>query len=292
MTRLPLSVIGGFLGAGKTTLINKLLTADHGLRLSVLVNDFGAINIDASLLQSAREDTIELTNGCVCCTMSGDLFFAIGDILDRDQRPDHLIVEASGIADPAKISAVAVAEKELRYAGILTIVDGLNFPVQLRDLTIAEQLKSQVQCADFVAVSKTSPDHEDVKQALTGLAVANWTSADNVEALQTLLLVGSTFEPPKQKTIPTHGEYVHWSCAQPFPMTQDDILKRLERIPDGILRLKALLPSNSSNAWEVHVVGRHRTIEERAVAGKFGIVAIGQNASISKSEIEKWWNSP
>jgi G3E family GTPase len=223
--------------------------------------------------------------------MSGDLFFTIGDILDRDQRPDHLIVEASGIADPAKIAAVAVVEKELRYAGILTIVDGLNFPTQLRDQTIAEQLKSQVQRADFVAVSKTSQDNEDVKQALTRLAVANWTSANNIEALQTLLLADSTFELPRQSTVPTHGEYVHWSCAAPISMSRDDILRRLERIPDGILRLKALLPSSSDHAWEVHVVGRHKTIEERAVPDKFGIVAIGQNASISRTEIEKWWNS-
>ena len=124
MTDLPLSVIGGYLGAGKTTLINQLLTGDHGRRLAVLVNDFGAINIDAALLQSASEDTIALTNGCVCCTMSGDLFYAIGDMLDRQPRPEHILVEASGIADPAKIAAVALAEPDLSYAGIVTVVDG------------------------------------------------------------------------------------------------------------------------------------------------------------------------
>jgi len=77
--RLPLTVIGGYLGAGKTTLINRLLTEDHGLRLMVMVNDFGTINIDADLLESADKDTLRLTNGCVCCTMGGDLFMAMGD---------------------------------------------------------------------------------------------------------------------------------------------------------------------------------------------------------------------
>jgi len=96
--RIPLSVIGGYLGAGKTTLINTLLAQNHGVRLAVLVNDFGAINIDAALLHSASEDTISLTNGCVCCTMSGDLFFTIGDLLDRSPRPDHILIEASGTA--------------------------------------------------------------------------------------------------------------------------------------------------------------------------------------------------
>ncbi|MDG1421802.1 MAG: GTP-binding protein, partial [Tateyamaria sp.] len=90
MVSFPLTVIGGYLGAGKTTLINRLLAENHGLRLLVLVNDFGAINIDASLIETAEDDMIALSNGCVCCTMGADLFLAIGDILDRDQLPDHL----------------------------------------------------------------------------------------------------------------------------------------------------------------------------------------------------------
>ena len=177
MTPLPLSVIGGFLGAGKTTLINRLLTADHGLRLAVLVNDFGAINIDASLLKSARKDTIELTNGCVCCTMSGDLFYAIGDMLDRTPRPDHVIVEASGIADPARIAAVALAERDLRYAGIVTVVDALNFPRYLADPRIADQVRAQITCADLLAVSKAPPDDPTIGGALHRAGATGWTGA-------------------------------------------------------------------------------------------------------------------
>ena len=114
MTPLPMSVISGYLGAGKTTFINQLLAGDHGLSLMVLVNDFGAVNIDAALLASKDDDTIALTNGCVCCTMGSDLYLALGDALDRRPRPDHLIVEASGVADPARIAnaAQAAAEEE------------------------------------------------------------------------------------------------------------------------------------------------------------------------------------
>ncbi|WP_435229810.1 CobW family GTP-binding protein [Pseudopelagicola sp. nBUS_20] len=289
MKRLPLSVIGGFLGAGKTTFINRLLTANHGMRLVVLVNDFGAINIDASLLQSKREDTIEMTNGCVCCTMSGDLFFTIGDILDRTERPDHLIIEASGIADPAKIATVALAEQELRYAGILTIVDGLNFPIQISDTAISDQLKSQVKCADFVAVSKTSPDQENVKQALTRLSVSAWTSADDIAILQSLLFANAILKPPKSEHTGSHPEYVHWSYAAPTAMTQSDILQRFEVIPNGILRLKALIPCDANHAWEIHLVGRHKTIEKCTAPHKFGIVVLGHNASISEIEIKNWW---
>ena len=115
--RLPLTVVSGYLGAGKTSLINRLLSEEHGLRLLVMVNDFGAINIDADLLAEAGEDTMTLTNGCVCCTMGADLYMAIGDVLDRDTRPDHLVIEASGIADPARIAQVAMAQPDLVYGG-------------------------------------------------------------------------------------------------------------------------------------------------------------------------------
>ena len=95
MTGIPLTVIGGYLGAGKTTLINQILRDPQGKRYLVMVNDFGAINVDAALLVSADEDTIQLSNGCVCCTMGADLFLAIGDVLDGDMRPDHIVIEAA-----------------------------------------------------------------------------------------------------------------------------------------------------------------------------------------------------
>ena len=122
LPRLPLTVLGGYLGAGKTTLLNRLLSEDHGQRILVMVNDFGAINIDASLIAAASSDTLTLSNGCVCCTMGADLFMAMGDALDRRPRPDHLVIEASGVADPAKIA-------DIRIQGNKAFSEG-----QLRDL--------------------------------------------------------------------------------------------------------------------------------------------------------------
>ena len=87
LPRLPLTVIGGYLGAGKTTLLNRLLSEPHGQKIMVMVNDFGAINIDAALIERADGDTLSLTNGCVCCTMGNDLFMALGDALDRAVKP-------------------------------------------------------------------------------------------------------------------------------------------------------------------------------------------------------------
>ncbi len=101
---IPVTVIGGYLGSGKTTLLNQLLSQTVGQRIAVLVNDFGDIGIDGDLIAAADGDTITLTNGCVCCRIGSDLMTALWSVRDRQDPPEHLIIEASGIADPAPIA--------------------------------------------------------------------------------------------------------------------------------------------------------------------------------------------
>ncbi|MGC3938968.1 CobW family GTP-binding protein [Roseobacter sp. EG26] len=290
MSPVPLSVIGGYLGAGKTTLINQLLGLDHGLRLAILVNDFGAINIDAALLQSASEDTIELTNGCVCCTMSGDLFFTIGDLLDRRPRPDHILVEASGIADPAKIAAVSLAEKELRYAGIITVIDGLNVERQLADPRISEQVKDQFRSADLIAVSKAS--REKVASLLKGEGVAPCVSTSDIAAVTGVVFGSSLLSLDPAPGTQPHPAYVQWSEPAPLALSKDDLDARLSSIPPGLLRLKALLPNTAGRYWELHVVGAQIDLQKLEDVQSLGVVAIGLRDTLSSAKLRAWWMGP
>ena len=288
-SRLPMTVIGGYLGAGKTTLINRLLSAPHGQRLMVLVNDFGAINIDAELLHSADEDTLTLTNGCVCCTMGADLFMAIADVLDRTPRPDHLIIEASGIADPQKIANAAVAEPEMRFGGIVTVVDAGSYQSLFSDTLIGPQIRDQVACADLVLVSKT----EEIPPAVAlGLAADSRSApvllsdADHVAEL--LLLQPDPASKP-QRGARAHPDYMHWHHSADIVLSREELARIVETRPPGLFRIKGFVRGRPGRGWLIQVVGQDVSITPADVPGDTHLVGIGLSAQVTVQDCEAWW---
>jgi G3E family GTPase len=169
---LPLLLITGFLGAGKTTLLNRLVRSAGGERLAVLVNEFGEINVDADLIASAdASGVVRLTNGCVCCSVQGDLVAAIAALLDRRDAGaiefDRVVLETTGLADPGPILRAAAREPalraRLRRAGVVTLVDARHAD---RQLTQHHEAQRQIGLADLVLLNKTDLVEVDARARL------------------------------------------------------------------------------------------------------------------------------
>lgn len=155
---IPVLVVTGFLGAGKTTLINTLLAQAQNRRISAIVNDFGAINIDADLIAGSADSVVGLQNGCICCTLQGDLLRTLKLVLSRPVRPDHILIEASGVADPRGITEALmdpILRDAVRLDAVVAVVDAdevASNPQRRQD----DLWHAQVAAADFIALAKTA----------------------------------------------------------------------------------------------------------------------------------------
>ncbi|WGV98009.1 GTP-binding protein [Vibrio sp. YMD68] len=152
---IPVTIIAGFLGAGKTTLLNHILTNANGMRMAVIVNDFGSINVDAELVKSKSKNMISLENGCICCNLAEGLVVSVMRLLALDERPDHIIVETSGIAEPKEV-ALQFEDPELQahapLNAIVTTIDAEN--ILGLEGPMGELSEQQIQVADIVLVNK------------------------------------------------------------------------------------------------------------------------------------------
>src|SRR6516164_5466518 len=150
---VPILLVTGFLGAGKTTVVNHLLANAEGRRIAAVVNDFGAINIDAELIAGASDGVVSLSNGCICCSLEGDLLRTIANLLRRDPRPEYIVIETSGVADPSDIVRNLMDPIIWREASLETVLCVMDATTPLATLDDA-LLRSQLRAADVVALSK------------------------------------------------------------------------------------------------------------------------------------------
>ncbi|MCK1712306.1 MULTISPECIES: GTP-binding protein [unclassified Bradyrhizobium] len=150
---VPILLVTGFLGAGKTTVVNHLLAHAGGRRIAAVVNDFGAINVDAELIAGASDGVVSLANGCICCSLEGDLLRTLATLLRRDPRPEYIVIETSGVADPADIVRNLMDPMILREAPLETVLCVMDVGTPLAALDDA-LLRAQLRAADIVALSK------------------------------------------------------------------------------------------------------------------------------------------
>ena len=288
-------MIGGFLGAGKTTLLLHWLQHSAGRRIAVLVNDFGAVNIDAALVAQTGADTIALSNGCVCCAIGDDLSVALGRVLDAPVPFDAIVIEASGVSDPWRIAQVALVDRQLALAGVIMLVDAAGLPAHLADPLLADSLTRPLAHADLVLLN-----HADRCSAATLASAQAWV-AQHAAAVPLLATVqarlpaglaavwlggetalhrprggglASTLQASARHTThrsaAQHAKQFDSWCVQPTALFKPERLRAwLQALPPGVLRLKGVLPGPSSTAgatepawFELHYAGRHGQVRQ------------------------------
>ncbi len=154
--KIPVTVLTGFLGAGKTTLLNRILTEQHGLKIAVIENEFGEIGVDNELVIGADEEIFEMNNGCICCTVRGDLIRILGNLMKRKDKLDYILIETTGMANPAPVAQTFFVDDELQEQyeidGIVTVVDTKHVILHLDN---SDECKKQIAFADVILLNKT-----------------------------------------------------------------------------------------------------------------------------------------
>src|SRR5271154_4187710 len=173
-SKIPVTVLTGYLGAGKTTLLNRILSEQHGRKYAVIVNEFGEIGIDNELVVGADEEVFEMNNGCICCTVRGDLIRIIEGLMKRKGGFDAIIVETTGLADPAPVAQTFFVDEDVRQAArldaVVTVADAKWLAARLRD---APEAKNQIAFADVIIINKTDlvskPELAEVEARIRGI---------------------------------------------------------------------------------------------------------------------------
>lgn len=288
-TRIPATIVTGFLGSGKTTLLNRLLKSNTGLRLAVIVNEFGAVGVDGSLI-AGGEMFVELDNGCLCCALNQDLEQLLRQLMARGGF-DHLVIETTGLADPLSVAWTFERQglhEHYRVDAIVTVVDGANI---VRALAESEECQIQIEQADIVVLNKTDLLNDGGAAAEIEVRKHN-QAAPLMRAVQAeipLSLLLETDPLHRRELPPMPQAHRHSGFESWFYQTDEAVsVQRLEdfvfEIPASVYRVKGLLRSDGPTGWNVvHVVAGRFDIspfEPASASEQSRLVFIGKSLDL------------
>lgn len=288
---LPFTVIGGYLGAGKTTLVNRLLANAAGRRIVVLVNDFGDIAVDAALIEADAGDTISFANGCVCCSLADGFAAALGRLRERSDRFDHVVVEVSGVGNPRSVAQWG-RTPGFALDSVVVLADATTIREQVVDQYVGETIVAQLEAADLVVLTKRDLV-DDADEAAISEAIAAWTDAPVVAdpvAFESLLVstagVAGSGPPPER-----HATHLTRTAAGVSPMTREELQQIVAGRPDGVVRVKGVVHLiGDDGRVVVQVVGRRVEIAPASIhqAGSRPTVVAIAVPGTSEHQLDEW----
>lgn len=302
---IPVTIVAGFLGAGKTTLINHILTSDHGKRIGVIVNDFGSINIDAELISNLNEGLLSLANGCICCISRNDLLSAVLQLADTEKGLDHIVIESSGVAKTAsliKTFTTPEIQNDIIFDGIITVADAtllLKLPEDEKEL-VEEQLTGAnlvvLNKIDLISEDELLEVHNRLKRVKPNTQILETTHCKlPVEVLLGLEANVSIDDLEKLGEVKTEHQldFETWTYESEFPIITDVFREVIYYLPTTVYRVKGFIffVEKQHVQYLVQMVGRRATITANGDwedgLPKTRIVFLAKKGTVNFTAIEK-----
>lgn len=276
---LPVTVIGGYLGSGKTTLVNHLLRHANGLRLAVLVNEFGTLAIDEDLIEAKDDDIISIAGGCVCCSFGSDLSGALLDMAALDPPPDHLIIESSGVAIPSAIVGAVSLLDGLRVDGVVILADAENILAHARSKYMSDTVLRQIEDANFIVLNKTDLVSESRLAEIT-----DWLRKQNPDlqivpaeygGVAPQVVLGSfPVEPKTGQPFHHTGDLATETLIPEYPANVEALARKLIAQDNGLIRAKGFATTPTGQKMLLQIVGNRWEISEASGDPEDGIVCL------------------
>jgi G3E family GTPase len=297
---VPVVLVAGFLGAGKTTVVNHLLAHAEGKRIAAVVNDFGAINIDAELITGASDGVVSLSNGCICCSLEGDLLRTLATLLRRDPQPELIVIETSGVADPADIVRNLMDPVIWREAPLETVLCVVDATIDVTKLDDA-LLRSQIRSADVIALSKTdiadAANGARIRDAIRALRpTAVLVDAPKGDVPSALLFPSDAVrlaqprEPGPRRPAEERFETLSWTSDQPVMLSR--FQQAIGRLAAKLARAKGLFETieQPGQLTVFQFVGGRATLAPGGTAAigapRTRIVFVAEIGLLSRAEID------
>jgi len=288
---LAVTIIGGYLGAGKTTLVNHLLRHANGKRLAILVNEFGALPIDEDLIEAKDEDLISIAGGCVCCSFGSDLTAALIKLSEQLPLPDHIIIESSGVAMPGAIAANIGLMQQYLLAGVVVLADSETILPHATDEFIGDTIVRQLNDADLIVQTKTDLVSTGHRKSVNQWFIDNYPESQVLQAEQgnvPVEVILGLFTTRDEISFSPHGDDLYDSAVFELPDIHDayQLGKALSFDSAGIVRAKGFVVDKDGQTQLLQVVGSRFKVTRYATSAKSQIACIGLRNRFNQVELE------